>query len=286
MIKYNCYFAGNSKPIEGGGKMKYGIIIESDGNIFKDSKEFPPDIRNNINVAEVMGLTRILKMLQKKESSEINIYGDSMLVMNQINGNFMHTNDITDNVKTLLNELSKKNIINVFPITKDENKDANDLAIFEEDMVEAPTKYEVLGNGNLTAVNIGNEDYLSIFVDIKIPLNLFKNLGDNFINVVDSEVNKVKYLVNETLLNNKEIGVDFSKNKERFKIPTGGIAENKSSNLWLLFMRLTEKALKNRDEFFEIITNDSFSEEETKNIENLNMFNFYYDEDKYVFRFK
>lgn len=288
MIEYNCYFAGNSKPLEGKGKMKYGIYVESNGKEFKDSKEFPADIRNNINVAEVLGLTQILSMLQKKESTKINIYGDSLVVMNQIIGNFSMSNDITDNVKKMLNEISKKNKLNIYTIDKKENRIANELAAFEEDVIQNVENYEVLGGGNLSLLNLGDTEYLSIFVDIKVPLVLFHNQGDNFINLVDNEVSKVKYLINETLKDNKNLSVDFTKNKERFKIPTGGVAENISSNLWNLFIKQTEKSLQNRDEFFEINTEVKFNEEELENIKNLNMFDFYYDEEetKYMFKFK
>lgn len=287
MITYNCYFAGNSKPIDG-GKMKYGIYVESDGKVFKDSKEFPANTTNNINVAEQRGLTHILKILHKKEGSKINIYGDSLLVINQINGNFMRSDKITNDVKTLLNDISKKNIINIHQITKEENSIANNLAMFEEDKHDIPNNYTVLGGGTLSKQTLNNDKYLNVVINLNIPLTVFRNSYNNFINVLDNEVSKIKYTIEESLQNeSKEFGIDLSSNEDRLNFTSGGISENKS-NLWVLFMKLAEKTLTNRDEFFEIITKDRFSDNEIENITNLNMFDFYYDEDEtmYVFRIK
>jgi len=89
MIK--AYFDGACQPINPGGTMSYGCIIIQDekeikrwGRIYVPKKE----IKSTNNLAEYAGLIAVLLHLEnnKLEKEEIQIYGDSKLVIKQMQG--------------------------------------------------------------------------------------------------------------------------------------------------------------------------------------------------------
>lgn len=85
MKTYECYFDGACEPANPGGKMGMGYYI-TDGNGIYTGHDFR-DVNpcNTNNIAEYMALICVLKLMREKENCLIKIYGDSMLVIKQMN---------------------------------------------------------------------------------------------------------------------------------------------------------------------------------------------------------
>jgi len=85
MKNYKCYFDGACEPSNPGGKMGMGYYITDGVNEYagNDFREASP--ANTNNIAEYMALISVLKLMRNKENCTINIYGDSMLVIKQMN---------------------------------------------------------------------------------------------------------------------------------------------------------------------------------------------------------
>lgn len=85
---YKCFFDGAIAK-NPGGKMGWGAIILKNGEEvlceFGGEKE---DDSNSNNVAEYCGLELILDYLLKAEKGQIEIYGDSMMVIKQMIGRY------------------------------------------------------------------------------------------------------------------------------------------------------------------------------------------------------
>jgi ribonuclease HI len=89
--KIVAYFDGACEPINPGGYAAFGAVIFIDGvRIWESSKLFVPQIgreeETSNNVAEYAGFLAILEYLLEKKlnNEEIQIYGDSMLVLCQM----------------------------------------------------------------------------------------------------------------------------------------------------------------------------------------------------------
>jgi len=92
-VKIEAYFDGAVEPRNPGGIPAYGSVVFVDGE--KDveiSKIYHPEpgtahLMSN-NVAEYLGLISILEYLIKEELHEqkVTIYGDSKMVVNQVQG--------------------------------------------------------------------------------------------------------------------------------------------------------------------------------------------------------
>lgn len=85
MKEYNCFFDGACEPCNPGGKLGIGIYITDGVNEFKNGISLPSSPENTNNIAEYKALIRILLFMSKKEGCRINIHGDSMLVIKQMN---------------------------------------------------------------------------------------------------------------------------------------------------------------------------------------------------------
>jgi len=87
---YKAFFDGSCEPVNPGGNMGTGIVIISeDGEIiFENSQRFPAKKSNTNNAAEYLALIDVLIWVYNNldKNSEITIFGDSMLVINQMNG--------------------------------------------------------------------------------------------------------------------------------------------------------------------------------------------------------
>lgn len=83
-----AWFDGCCEPINPGGHAAFGILIKVDGEVIDARGGYVgngPMISNN--VAEYAGLLEILRALEKIEGVAM-IYGDSKLVINQMNGKY------------------------------------------------------------------------------------------------------------------------------------------------------------------------------------------------------
>ncbi len=86
---YIIYFDGACEPINPSGNMGFGYaIFDKDGNTVKKHSSFVKSEKTNTNnVAEYMALILALKyIIENRIKGMIYIRGDSMLVVNQMNG--------------------------------------------------------------------------------------------------------------------------------------------------------------------------------------------------------
>ncbi|WP_218814571.1 ribonuclease HI family protein [Rickettsiella endosymbiont of Dermanyssus gallinae] len=90
--KFIAYFDGCCEPINPGGVASYGaVIFKNEERIWECSELFVPikgkEKMTSNNVAEYSGFLAILEYLksQSYENESITIYGDSKLVINQMN---------------------------------------------------------------------------------------------------------------------------------------------------------------------------------------------------------
>lgn len=84
-----CFFDGCCEPKNPGGNMGVGAVIFINGQqVDTFSDFFPAHVNNTNNVAEYYALQWILNWLKEAGLTEdvIKIYGDSQLVINQMNG--------------------------------------------------------------------------------------------------------------------------------------------------------------------------------------------------------
>lgn len=83
------YFDGACAPINPCGHIGIGCYIEENGNrIFEYSGYLPATNENSNNVAEYMALENALDFILENgmQNEKIQVYGDSMLVIKQMNG--------------------------------------------------------------------------------------------------------------------------------------------------------------------------------------------------------
>jgi ribonuclease HI len=73
------------EPSNPGGEMGMGYYITDGINEIADNQYRKASPNNTNNIAEYMALIMVLKLMRKKENCCINIYGDSMLVIKQMN---------------------------------------------------------------------------------------------------------------------------------------------------------------------------------------------------------
>jgi ribonuclease HI len=110
-----AYFDGACEPVNPGGTASYGVVVYLDEKmIWRDSKLFVPikgrEKETSNNVAEYSGFKAILEFLLREgfQESEICIYGDSQLVINQMFGSWRILNGfyvpIAEECKKLLGE--------------------------------------------------------------------------------------------------------------------------------------------------------------------------------------
>ncbi|MDP2643705.1 MAG: ribonuclease HI family protein [Desulfobacterales bacterium] len=85
------FFDGACEPVNPGGIAAYGVIIQIDGKeIFRESKIVAEGPMASNNVAEYNGLIAALRYLfkHKYKDEKIQCFGDSKLVIEQMNGNW------------------------------------------------------------------------------------------------------------------------------------------------------------------------------------------------------
>ena len=88
MNEYLAWFDGACEPINPGGTGKFGVIIkDGDGTVISEEHDLVGrgDAMSN-NVAEYAGVRHVLRYLASRPRGRVTIYGDSNLVINQLNG--------------------------------------------------------------------------------------------------------------------------------------------------------------------------------------------------------
>lgn len=131
MIK--CYFDGCCEPKNPYGNMGMGAkIIKDNETVFEHSSFIPESKDNSNNVAEYLAFEQILIWLKENEVPEktIFIYGDSKLVVNQMNKDWKIKQGMYKphalRCKELLSKLEKVLVIRW--IGREGNKIADDLS--------------------------------------------------------------------------------------------------------------------------------------------------------------
>ena len=85
---YLAWFDGTCKPVNPGGTASFGVVIkDKDGIVLlrEHGVVGKGDAMSN-NVTEYAGVLHILKYLSSRSPGRMTIYGDSNLVINQLNG--------------------------------------------------------------------------------------------------------------------------------------------------------------------------------------------------------
>lgn len=88
-MKIEAYFDGCCEPKNPGGNMGFGAVIFCDGaKCLELSQWAKEDPKNSNNVAEYQSFGWVVKKILEfaKEGDEIKVFGDSKLVVNQMNG--------------------------------------------------------------------------------------------------------------------------------------------------------------------------------------------------------
>lgn len=89
MRKITLNFDGACEPFNPGGNMGFGYLIKEDGFVLYSGNGFEPqNPYNTNNVAEYRALCLGLKWLidQGLKDEQVEVYGDSALVINQMSG--------------------------------------------------------------------------------------------------------------------------------------------------------------------------------------------------------
>ena len=88
MNEYLAWFDGACTPVNPGGTASFGVMIkDNDGAVLlKEHGLVGRGSAMSNNVAEYAGVLHILKCLARRPPGQVTIYGDSNLVINQLNG--------------------------------------------------------------------------------------------------------------------------------------------------------------------------------------------------------
>jgi ribonuclease HI len=87
MNEYLAWFDGACEPVNPGGTASFGVIVKDDRAVLlKEHGLVGKGSRMSNNVAEYAGVLHILKYLSSRPPGRVTIYGDSNLVINQLNG--------------------------------------------------------------------------------------------------------------------------------------------------------------------------------------------------------
>lgn len=93
MTSFDIYFDGACEPTNPGGNMGYGFLIYQEGVYILSNSFFEEKSKNNTNnVAEYKACYEALQSLKEHteqnniDDFEVNVFGDSMLVIKQMRG--------------------------------------------------------------------------------------------------------------------------------------------------------------------------------------------------------
>lgn len=123
-MKYTAFFDGSAQPNPGikriGGRILYNGTVLFDFNDITG--------RGTNNEAEYEALLRLSELIKIKGIKDINIYGDSQLVVNQINGIWKCTKpNLIPLKEKVLNNLSKINYT-LKHVPREQNSEADKLS--------------------------------------------------------------------------------------------------------------------------------------------------------------
>lgn len=129
-----CYFDGACVPVNPGGNMGMGwIIVNTNTGHVRNRKRYKAKTSTNSNnVAEYLALYMLLKDLRDYQGCNIAIYGDSKLVVNQINREWhlnsgLHYN-IAKRTAELYSDIASKNTVDIRWIPRERNTGADILS--------------------------------------------------------------------------------------------------------------------------------------------------------------
>ena len=129
MKTYKCYFDGACEPKNPGGKIGAGIYITDGEKEYFNNTFIPALPENTNNIAEYTAFIMILECLKNKIDCKIEIFGDSMLVINQMNGEWQIKHgayrEYALKAKPLLEDLKKKNSVLIQWIPREQNEKAD-----------------------------------------------------------------------------------------------------------------------------------------------------------------
>jgi ribonuclease HI len=111
------------------GESGYGIILKDEkGKTLETIGKYIGIATNNI--AEYSGLLNCLRLARKYQAESIKVFSDSLLMVNQLNGNYKVKNEGLKTIFTeIKNFLKKENIqLEIVHIPRDQNRDADKLA--------------------------------------------------------------------------------------------------------------------------------------------------------------
>jgi ribonuclease HI len=129
MKNYKCYFDGACEPANPSGKIGAGVYITDGESEYTDSIFVPAKKENTNNIAEYLAFIRVLELMKNKSGDNIQIFGDSMLVVKQMNGEWQIKSgayrEYALKAIPLLNNLRKKNEVFIKWIPREQNEKAD-----------------------------------------------------------------------------------------------------------------------------------------------------------------
>jgi len=172
-MSYKLYFDGACLPVNPNGICVSGFCLMEDKDIIGSNCEVVKEKGTN-NFAEYMGVILGLEEIVKRNIKKINIYGDSALVVNQLNGTWAVK---SDNIVPLVNRadllLRKINKYSLKWVPREKNKIADRLV--HETYInyaeqESLNRSKKISFANIKEIDVskfivsGTDDY---FVDIR-----------------------------------------------------------------------------------------------------------------------
>ena len=129
---YDCFWDGSCEPTNPGGTMGFGALIICEGKETAWSDNLPAKPTNTNNVAEYIAFLMLMRKLEGLKSCQINIFGDSNMVVNQMNGTWKIKDGgyvpYANLCKPLIEKLKADNIVNLSWIPREKNVRADNLS--------------------------------------------------------------------------------------------------------------------------------------------------------------
>jgi ribonuclease HI len=135
-ILYTLHFDGSCEPFNPGGKMGMGTIVKKDGVTIWENSEFTPaNPENTNNVAEYKALINGLNYLLSigAENEKIKCYGDSLMVINQMSGEWTARGGrYYDSYKSAMQVHEKFKRLSYHWVNRNKNQEADKLSKLEK----------------------------------------------------------------------------------------------------------------------------------------------------------
>jgi ribonuclease HI len=117
------------EPTNPGGKIESGIYITDGEKEFATNTFISAHPKNTNNIAEYLAFIKVLKIMNFKSDCKIEIFGDSMLVVNQMNDKWQIKHgayrDYAIEAKELLSILKQRNEVIISWIPREQNEKAD-----------------------------------------------------------------------------------------------------------------------------------------------------------------